>query len=222
MIDDDDFLPISALQHLVFCPRQCALIYIERQWDENILTAQGRLEHQRVDEGYKEFRRGKRQISSLVVRSERLRLQGVADVLELELIDLKAESNLDVLGLKGEWRIQPVEFKHGEPKQINCDRVQVCAQALCLEEMFGVTIEAASLFYHRIRRREEVVLDDALRQQTEEAAVELHRLFQEGVTPPPVYGRRCRSCSLEDLCMPRSLGSTHYRQFLITPQEPLK
>ena len=143
MKSESDYLPISALQHIVYCPRQCALIHIEREWEENVLTARGRLEHERTDSGYKEFRRGKRQISGLYVRSEKLALQGRIDVLELELIDPKATDNLRSFGLRGTWRIYPVEFKHGQPKKSDCDRVQLCAQALCLEEMLCLRIDEA-------------------------------------------------------------------------------
>lgn len=221
MLDDDDYLPISAMQHFAFCPRQAALIYIERQWEDNLLTMEGRLEHQRVDAGYKEVRRGRRQIGAVAVRSDRLRLQGVIDVLELELIDERGPDNLDVLGLRGLWQIAPVEFKHGEPKEIDCDRVQLCAQAMALEDMLGVPIESASLFYWRIRRREDVTLDEELRCKTEETAAALHRLFSSGKTPPPVYSKRCRSCSLVDLCLPKRLsGGSRYERTLFTLQEP--
>jgi len=218
---DDDFLPVSALQHLLFCPRQCALIHIECQWQENVLTARGRLEHERVDQGYKECRRGKKQISGLLIRSERLRLQGKLDVLELDLVDANGKDNLPLLNLKGEWRAFPVEFKHGEPKDNNCDRIQLCAQALCLEEMFSLSIENASLFYQRIKRREDVLLDLALREKTIQAANALYDLYQSGRTPAPVYSAKCRSCSLLEICLPKrmALSKNQYRRMLFSPQE---
>lgn len=217
----DDFLPISALQHLAFCQRQCALIHIECQWQENVLTARGRLEHERVDQGYKECRRGKKQISGLLIRSEQLRLQGKLDVLELDLVDAKGVNNLTPLGLKGEWRAFPVEFKHGEPKENDCDRIQLCAQALCLEEMFFLSIESASLFYQRIKRREDVLLDQMLRQKTIQAANALYDLYQSGRTPMPVYSAKCRSCSLLEICLPKrmALSKNHYRRMLFFPQD---
>jgi len=218
---DDDYLPVSALQHLAFCPRQCALIHIECQWQENVLTARGRIEHDRVDQGYKEFRRGRRQISGLAIRSERLHLQGKLDVLELEVVDQNGAYNLQALGLKGEWRAFPVEFKHGEPKDNDCDRIQLCAQALCLEEMFSLSIESASLFYQRIKRREDVILDQALRKKAVQAANALYDLYQSGRTPLPIYSAKCRSCSLLEICLPKkmSLSKNHYRRMLFSPQE---
>ncbi len=218
---EDDFLQVSALQHLLFCPRQCALIHIECQWQENVLTARGRLEHERVDRGYKECRRGKKQISGLLIRSERLRLQGKLDVLELDLIDAKGADNLTLLGLKGEWRVFPVEFKHGEPKKNDCDRIQLCAQALCLEEMFSLSIERASLFYQRIKRREDVLIDRALREKTIQSAKALYDLYQSGRTPAPVYSAKCRSCSLVEICLPQkmALSKSHYRRMLFSAQD---
>jgi len=221
-MDDDDFLTISGLQHLLFCPRQYALIYIEKQWQENVLTARGRIEHERVDLGYKQCRKRNKQISGLLIRSDRLRLQGKLDVLELDLVDAAAPDNLKQFGLKGQWRIYPVEFKHGEPKNNNCDRVQLCAQAICLEEMLSVTIERAFLFYQRVKRRDEVHLDSALRAETIHATEILHELHNSGKTPPPVYSAKCRSCSMIDICLPKrlSITSSHYRQMLFNPQEP--
>jgi CRISPR-associated exonuclease Cas4 len=218
--NENDFLPVSALQHLVFCPRQCALIHIEREWDENVLTARGRLEHERVDEGYKEFRRGRRQVSGLVIKSETLGLQGRIDVLEMDLVDEKGSDNLPSFGVRGTWSMQPVEFKHGKPKESDCDRIQVCAQAICLEEMTGMRIVEASLFYRRIRRREEVVLDEDLRQKTVMFSKALHELFNSGLTPPPVYNKRCKSCSFLEKCIPNKMGKKNrYRDVLFKPQE---
>jgi len=217
---EDDFLPVSALQHLAFCPRQCALIHIEREWEENVLTAKGRLEHERVDEGYREFRRGRKQISGLHIRSEKLGLQGQLDVLELDLADPSGPDNLTSFCLKGLWKIYPVEFKHGEPKKSDCDRVQLCAQAMCLEEMLGIRIDEASLFYRKIRRREDVRLDESLRNKTITAAQSLHDLFDRGVIPPPVYHQGCRSCSLIEVCLPKKIEKPGgYKRILFTPQE---
>ncbi|MBN1482260.1 CRISPR-associated protein Cas4 [candidate division KSB1 bacterium] len=219
--NDDTYLPISALQHFVFCRRQCALIHIERQWQENVLTARGRIEHNRVHEGYKEVRRGRRQLSGLHIRSEKLSLQGQLDVLELESLDARAEDNLSIFGVQGMWDIYPVEFKHGQSKQNDCDRVQLCAQALCLEEMTGLSVCSASLFYHRIRKREDVLLDDSLRQKTIRIAREFHALFDSGITPAPVYGSWCKACSMLHVCLPKKMGkrTSAYRQLLFTQQE---
>lgn len=211
---EDNLLPVSALQHLLFCERQCALIHLEQQWAENRLTALGRIEHERVDEGYKEFRRGRRQLSGLRIRSLELGLYGRLDVLELDLADQHGSDNARSFGLKGEWTFYPVEFKHGAPKEGDCDRVQLCAQALCLEEMMGIRIPGASLFYQKIRRREEVELEARLREITVQAASRLHRLFASGTTPPPEYQGHCRSCSLAELCLPKRLDRKRFHHYL--------
>jgi len=129
--------------------------------------------------------------------------------------------NLTLLGLKGEWSAFPVEFKHGEPKDDDCDRIQLCAQALCLEEMFSLSIESASLFYQRIKRREDVLLDQTLRGKTIQAANALYDLYQSGQTPMPVYSAKCRSCSLLEICLPKrmALSKNHYRRMLFSPQD---
>jgi CRISPR-associated exonuclease Cas4 len=219
---ESDLLPVSALQHLLFCERQCALIHLEQQWEENRLTALGRIEHERVDDGYREFRRGRRQISGLRIRSLELGIYGRLDVLELDLIDKNAADNAVAFGLKGQWLFYPVEFKHGIPKEGDCDRVQLCAQALCLEEMLNVVIAGASLFYQKTRRREEVELDHRLRSETLKAVGRLHELFGQGVTPPPVYLPHCKSCSMLELCFPKRLDRKrfhHYRNMLFEPQD---
>jgi len=220
---EKDSLPVSALQHFVFCPRQCALIHIEQEWSENVLTARGRLEHDRADSGYKEFRKGKQQISGLYIQSEKLKIHGRIDVLELEEINPDGDLNLPSFHVKGTWRVYPVEFKHGQPKQNDCDRVQLCAQVLCLEEMLSIEIQQASLFYRRIRRREDVVIDQELRDRTRNAINDLHALFKNRTTPAPVNDKRCRACSLKNICMPKrmSVKSVKYRQSLFQPQEPL-
>ncbi|QEL89488.1 CRISPR-associated protein Cas4 [Azospirillum brasilense] len=191
-MDTDDLLPLSALQHHLFCPRQCALIHVERQWRENRLTAEGRLLHESVDAGGREVRGGVRTVRSMPLRSHRLGLAGVADVVELH---------------GPERRPFPVEYKRGRPKAHRADEVQLCAQAICLEEMFGTAIAEGALFYGETRRRVAVALDAALRDLTERTAAAVREMVRTGTTPPPVYeARKCQSCSMLDLCRPRRLS----------------
>ena len=150
MYDEDQLLPISALQHLLFCPRQCVLIHIEQAWVENRLTAEGRIGHEKVDKGGAETRAGRKTVFGLPLRSLRLGLVGKADVVEFERDG------------DGNWIPFPVEHKHGRPKQKDCDRVQLCAQALCLEEMTGISVPEGALFYGKTRRREDVAFDDEI------------------------------------------------------------
>ena len=188
---ESDLLPLSALQHLLFCERQCVLIHVERLWEENLLTAEGRIAHEKVDEGGAETRGGTRTVFGLPLRSFRLGLIGKADVVEFSEDD------------QGGAVAFPVEHKRGRPKQKDCDRVQLCAQAMCLEEMTGGTVAGGALFYGKTRRRENVVFDKALRRLTEETAARLHALIDAGETPRAEYAKKCKSCSLIELCMPK-------------------
>ncbi|HMB52207.1 MAG TPA: CRISPR-associated protein Cas4 [Thermoanaerobaculia bacterium] len=161
-------LPLSALQHLVFCERQFALIHVERQWADNPLTVDGKALHEQADAGGSETRGDVRILRGLALRCERLALVGKADVVELHRTGGGDGARLP--GADGCWRPFPVEYKRGRPKLHDADRVQLCAQAFCLEEMLAVPVPAGALFYGKTRRREEVAFDPALRQRTETAA----------------------------------------------------
>lgn len=191
---EDDLIMISALQHFVFCQRQCALIHIEQVWDENRATAEGKIMHERVHEQDRESRGAVRIEHGLPLRSLRLGLIGKADVVEFQRIG------------KDFWQPFPVEYKRGKPKVDHCDKIQLCAQALCLEEMLNVSVPAGAIFYGRTRRRLDVTFDDTLRLETEETADKARQLISAGVTPPPVYEKRCKSCSLIEECMPKTIG----------------
>ncbi len=193
MYSEDDLLPISALQHLIFCPRQCALIHIERAWSENFFTAQGRVLHERVHQENAERRRDIRVEYGMPLRSLRLGLSGRADVIEFHR------------WTEGGWRPFPVEYKRGRQKPDNRDAVQLCAQAFCLEEMLNVSVADGAIYYGRERQRSEVKFDENLRKETEDTAGRLHRLIASGRTPPPVYEKKCDTCSLLDLCLPKTI-----------------
>jgi CRISPR-associated exonuclease Cas4 len=199
---DEDLLPISALQHLAFCERQCALIHVEREWEENERTADGRVLHERVDEGYRAYRRGLKQFAGVHVRSLRLGIAGRLDVVELVRTG-DAPDTCRFLGVEGAWDAHPVEFKRGRPKQHDADRVQICAQALCLEEMTGQPIAAGSLFYGQLRRRDEILFTSDLRERTLQLVARLREVLSLGLLPAPVYKRHCHACSLMEVCQPR-------------------
>ena len=216
MYTEDDLLPISALQHLAFCERQWGLIHLEGVWEENRLTAEGRVMHDRADEPETEVRGNTRIARGLLLRSLRLGLTGKADVVEFHRLsnaEEKASSQsasaeaVRLEGVPGLWRPLIVEYKRGKPKLDRCDEVQLCAQALCLEEMLAVSIPSGSFFYGEPRRRYDVVFDEALRRETEELTVRLHELNRAGRTPPGEYSRKCRSCSLMGLCLPKVTGT---------------
>ncbi len=202
---DDELLPISALQHLAFCPRQWALIHLEGQWKDNRLTAEGILAHGRVHEAETEVRGDLRVARGLRLRSLRLGLVGQVDVVEFHKISDDSEGVI-LDGVPGRWEPAIIEYKHGKPKIGHEDEVQLCAQALCLEEMLGVSLSSAGIFYGQPRRRSEVVLNDNLRDETEKLVDLLHRLTGSGQTPAPEYSSRCRSCSLLNECLPRIAG----------------
>lgn len=211
MYPEPDLLPLSALQHLLFCERQCALIHLEQVWAENPLTVEGKHLHERVDAAAGESRGSLRIARGLALRSLRLGLSGRADVVELSRAADDDPGGAAVPGLPGRWRVVPVEYKRGKPKSHRADEVQLCAQGLCLEEMLGTTVERGALFYGKTRRRLEVPLDAALRRLTEQAAVRLHELIASGQTPPPVREPKCDQCSLFDICMPEAPASSARR-----------
>ena len=194
MYSEDDLLMLSALQHLLFCPRQCALIHIEQQWTENRLTAEGRILHERVHTAGSESRRKIKTEFDVPLRSLQLGVIGRADIVEFYLQD------------DGSWVPYPVEYKRGRPKKDSSDRVQLCAQAMCLEEMLDTAVPAGSLFYGQKRKRLKVCFDAALRQETKDAAHDLHDLFDRQVTPPPKYTPACESCSFIETCLPKVAG----------------
>jgi CRISPR-associated exonuclease Cas4 len=191
---EDETIPISALNQYCYCPRRCALIHIEQVWDENRATAEGRIMHERVHEQDRESRGNVRIEYGIPLRSLRLGLIGKADVVEFHRLD------------KDTWQPFPVEYKRGKPKPDHCDLIQLCAQAMCLEEMLSVSVPNGAIFYGRTRRRLDVSFNDTLRRETEEAAKRAHQLIASGKTPPPVYEKRCENCSLIGECLPKPIG----------------
>lgn len=189
-MEDDDLIPLSALQHYLYCPRQCALIHVEQQWAENRQTAEGRLLHQRADQPQTERRHGVRTVTAMPLASLALGISGIADVVEFH----------------GEQPF-PVEYKRGRAKAHRADEVQICAQALCLEDMLDRPVPEGALFYGKTRRRKVVVFDAALRSLTLDTITATRSLLHGQHTPMAQYQpRRCDACSLIELCQPRLLG----------------
>lgn len=195
----DEWLPLSGIQHFVFCRRQWALIHIERQWQENALTAEGRLLHDRADDPFfTEKRKDVIVARATPVSSAALGLQGVCDVVEFTA----AEDGVRLPGREGRYRPAPVEYKRGKEKRDPCDKAQLCAQAMCLEEMLAVNIPAGYLYYAQTRRRVQVALTADLRDLVCKAAREMHAYYDRSYTPRVKISRACRSCSLADVCLP--------------------
>jgi CRISPR-associated exonuclease Cas4 len=204
MYPESQLLPISALQHLLFCERQCALIHVERQWAENRFTVEGQHLHRKAHHGRDEWRGNVRIVRSLWVRSFQFGLVGQADVVEVEMAMDEPSPAPPVRG-RGTGRVvrvTPIEYKRGRPKKNASDRVQLCAQALCLEEMLGLAIDAGALFYGKRQRRTHVEFDASLRMATQSAASRLHQMIAAGETPPAVREKKCDTCSLFHLCLP--------------------
>lgn len=196
VVADADLIALSALQHYLYCPRQCALIHIEQAWAENTATAQGRVAHERVHAVESEVRRGVRSVTGMPLRSDRLGVTGIADVVELHR------------GPDGAWRPLPVEHKRGRPKLHHADEVQLCAQAMALEEMFAVDVPEGALFYGQPRRRNIVAFDAELQTLTETTAAATRAMIAAGRTPRMRYDKkRCDACSLLDICDPRITGA---------------
>ena len=192
MIPESDYIMLSALQHYQFCPRQCALIHIEQQWAENRFTAEGNILHEKVDSKKMERIGSIRVVRTLPICSQHYGLSGQADVVEFH----------------DDGTVFPVEYKRGRPKKDQCDEVQLCAQAFCLEEMLTVNISSGALFYGQKKRRKEIVLDSDLRQLTQNIIAETHQLISSGKTPPAQYDKRCDACSLMGLCLPKSCAAS--------------
>lgn len=204
MYSDDDLLMLSGIQHFAFCERQWALIHVEQQWAENVKTTEGNHLHERVDDPLESDKRGKViTYRAFPLISRQLGLTGRADVVEL----IKADTEGVLIdGYEGKWLLHPVEYKRGKQKPDDRDTVQVCAQAICLEEMFNTSIKSGSLFYGETRRRVIVDLKNELRHRVFSMSKRMHELFEGGITPLPVFKPHCKSCSLMDICLPQRLS----------------
>ena len=195
----DDLPPLSGIQHFLFSRRQWALTHVEQQWKENALTAEGRIMHQRADDPFfTETRNGVITARSVPIASYRLGLSGVCDVVEFTA----SPDGVKLPNKDGLYLAAPVEYKRGKEKRDPCDEAQLCAQAICLEEMLSVTIPRGWLFYGEIRHRVEVELTAELRGLVREMSEEMHAYFSRGYTPRVKTSKACRSCSLADVCLP--------------------
>lgn len=202
-VSDDLTVPISAIEHFAYCPRQCALIHVEQVFEENVYTIRGSLAHERVDSGVPTVEEGVRFVRGLPLWSESRGLTGKAD-----LVEFRAESPY------------PVEYKVG-PRKGRYAEFQLCAQGLCLEEMFGVPVTVGAVFHRASASRKEVALDDRLRTETLDIVRDIRRILRETELPPAVNDARCRRCSLQDACLPSIVASagtmTRFESQLFTP-----
>ena len=211
MYDPDDCLMISGLQHFRFCRRQWALVHIEQQWAENLRTTEGALLHERAHDEQLRERRGDTIITrSLRVYSLTLGLTGQCDVVEFH----RDERGVPLHGYEGTWLPFPVEYKRGRAKQDGCDELQLCAQAMCLEEMLCCSIPEGALFYGEPRRRTVVLFTPELRETVRRDSDEMHQLYHRGHTPKAKPSKSCSACSLKELCLPQLVRRESVQTYL--------
>ena len=216
---EDDLLQLSGLQHFLFCRRQWALIHIEQQWAENYRTVDGELMHEKAhDRSSSESRGNLYIVRGMRIFSKTLGLSGECDVVEFH----RNGDGISLAEKDGLWQPYPVEYKHGEPKAGNCDAAQLCAQAMCLEEMLCCEIPKGALFYGEIRRRETVPFTQELREQVRRAAEEMHGLYRRGYTPKVKPMKACSACSLKELCLPVLCKDKSVKAYLSAAMEELR
>lgn len=210
-MEEDLYLPLSGIQHFCFCKRQWALIHLEQQWNENLRTAEGRLEHRRAhNDSLREKRGDILIVAGMRVISRRLRLSGICDMVDFH----RDPAGVALQGQEGLWSPFPVEYKHGSSKESDADRLQLCAQALALEEMLVCEVPQGALFYAETRRRELVEFTSELREKTRSVAEEMNGYFDRGYTPKVKPGKHCNACSLKELCLPKLCQKTEPDQYI--------
>ncbi len=211
MYSEEDYLMLSGIQHFAFCRRQWALIHIEQQWTENERTTAGELMHKKAHDAGSFEKRGELLIArGLRVSSPMLGVSGQCDVVEFH----QHKEGVTLFGYDGKWNLTPVEYKHGSPKENNADELQLCAQAMCLEEMFQTNIPDGYLYYGENRRRSHLEFTESLREEVRRMTKEMHDLFQRGYTPNVKPTKRCKACSLENLCIPKLQKAMKVRTYI--------
>ena len=211
MHGEEELLALSGLQHFLFCRRQWALIHIEDQWKENLRTIEGNLMHERVhDERQSESRGDLLVVRGLRICSSKLGISGQCDVVEFR----KAKDGILLHDREGFWCVFPIEYKRGVPKINHSDEAQLCAQAMCLEEMLGTDIPEGALFYGEVRRRIVVTFNDELRSLVTDSFAEMHRLYARGYTPKSKPGKWCNACSLKEMCLPSLMKQQSVEAYL--------
>jgi len=204
LYSDDDLLMLSGIQHIAFCERQWALIHLEQAWAENVRTIEGHHLHERTDDPFdNETRKNIRVVRALPIVSYSLGLRGIADVVEFHRGEIYIENvNIEIEKRKGWWQPYPVEYKRGWPKHNDCDVVQLCAQAMAIEEMLSIRIDKGFLFYAQTKHRTEIVLEQSIREHVKDLSMKMHIMFKEAKTPRPKKGKHCASCSILEICQP--------------------
>jgi len=207
----DNYLMISGIQHFEFCKRQWALIHIEQQWEENVLTVEGKHLHEKSDEpSIREKRKNKLVVRAMPVRSHDLKITGVCDVVEF----YRNKEGIELSGTKGKYLPYPVEYKRGKPKKSDVDILQLTAQAMCLEEMLVCEITKGYMYYHEIRKRLEVLITPQLRSKVRSVLSEMHSYYRRKHTPKVKTGSFCRNCSLQHICLPELMNRQSVKSYI--------
>lgn len=211
---EDDMLMLSGIQHYAFCSRQWALIHIEQLWGDNLLTMEGHIMHQHVDDPFYRQKMGEHIcLRSVSLASTELGLYGISDIVELYPSDTCVNA-ITHPSYPGYWIPYPVEYKHGRPKRDDIDMVQLAAQAMCLEEQYGIRIQNGAIYYGETRRRVGVEFTDELRLAVKRYASAMHDIFSQGIIPSAELQPYCRSCSLKDVCLPETVHSGSASDYL--------
>lgn len=212
----EEYLQLSGLQHFAFCRRQWALIHIEQLWRENLRTVEGQLLHHRAHDETQRERRGNLLIlRGLAIQSPTLGISGVCDVVEFHA----SPQGVPIHGEEGLWLPYPIEYKRGKPKSNQADELQLCAQAMCLEEMLCCSIQEGALFYGETKRRTVVSFVPALREQVVSLLQEMHQLYRRGYTPKCKPTKSCNACSLKELCLPKLMKKQNVSAYLRSAME---
>lgn len=211
MFNEEDFLQISGIQHFSFCRRQWALIHIENQWCENFHTVKGNIIHEKAhDKFFRQSRKNIITIRGMPIFSRKLGITGECDVVELQ----RDENGIKINNLDGAYKVVPIEYKKGRPKENYCDKLQICAQTLCLEEIFCCEIKEAYIYYAEIKHRQKVFIDDELRDILKSTLKEMHDIYNRRYTPKVKRSKHCNNCSLKDLCLPKICNNNSVENYI--------
>ena len=214
--NESEYLLLSGIQHFTFCRRQWALIHIENQWSDNLLTVEGELMHSNAhDSDFREKRGDVITVRGVNISSPTLGVSGQCDVVEYR----RADSGIPLSGYDGLWQPYPVEYKRGAPKATDADILQLCGQAMCLEEMLCCDVPDGALFYGETRRRERVTFTDELRQRVRDSLAEMHELYRRGHTPKVKPTKSCNACSLKELCLPKLMKKRPVSEYIKNAME---
>lgn len=208
-LQKDDYIQLNLIQHFRYCDRQCALIYLEQYWSENVDTVIGRFVHQNADDKYfDEKRENKVIVRAMPITSKTLKLVGIADVVEFT----RSKQGVKIKNYDGLWSPYVVQYKKGKPKKDDCDIIQLVAEVMAVEEMFDISIKKSALYYKTTNKRLVIELNDDLRNKARECVIKMHEMIRSKITPIAKMGKNCNRCSLKERCMPRL---THHKRSVV-------